>query len=179
MPRREGVDLLTESHQVLGLAGEDHGPGWVRPVEQGADADGVPGGDEGIRGRVIDHQGELRVQPGEHLQAVLVEQGEQHLAVAAAAEAVALFLQLPPQGAEAVDLAVADRVVPVQSEGLHPRLREAHDGEPLEAEPAGGGFHNSAHIRAPGGCAVQKGGDLLPGQRLLGESHDRTHKRTS
>ena len=179
MPRREGADLLTKTRQVLGLAGEDDSPRPVVTVEQGPDADGVSGGDEGISFPVVDNQSELRVQPGEHLQAVLPVERQQNLAVAAALEGVALLLELPLQGPEAVNLAVAHQAVRPQPEGLHALRRQAHDGQPVEAEPAGRGLHDTGHVGSPGNRAVEKGLELLPGNFLLFKSHDRAHKRTS
>ena len=88
---REGADLLAQADEVLGLAGEHDTAILVIAVEQRPDADGVPGGDEGVRGGIVDDEGELGVQPGKHAQAVLVEQGQQDLAVAAALEGVALL----------------------------------------------------------------------------------------
>ena len=95
MPRREGADLLAQADEVFGLAGEDDAAVIQVAVEQGADADGVPGGDEGVRLVVVDDHGELGVQLGEHVQAILPVQGQDDLAVAAALEFVALLRQLP------------------------------------------------------------------------------------
>ena len=58
----------------------------------------IPGCDELIPLGIVDDEGELRVQLGEHLQAVLPVQRKQDLTVAAAAEGVAFFRQLPLQG---------------------------------------------------------------------------------
>ena len=175
--RGEGKDLAAQTHQVFRLAGEHDGAGAVVAVVQGADADGVPGGHQGAGGAVVEHQSELRVQPGEHLQTVLPPQGQQDFAVAAAAEGVALFLQLPLQGPEAVELAVAHHIVAVQLEGLHARLGQPHDGQTVEAEIPGGGLHDPGHVGAPGERAVKAGADLLRSQRLAGKTHDGTHRK--
>ena len=108
-----------------------------------------------------------------------MEQGQQDLAVAAAFELVALLHQLPLQGAEAVDLAVADHVVAVQLKGLHAGLRQAHDGQAVEAQPAGGCLNDPAHVGAAGDGPVKVGEDFFLGSGLLGKTHDRAHKSTS
>ena len=177
VPRREGTDLLAQAHQVLGLAGEDDASRPVIPVKQGTDADGVPGGDEGIRPPVVEDQGEFRVQPGEHLQAVLPVEGQQNLAVAAALKRVAPLLKLPLQRPEAVDFPVAHQIVPAQPEGLHPLRGQAHDGQPVEAEPPCWGFHNAGHIRPPGFRARKEGMKLLPRDVLFLKTHNRTHNK--
>ncbi len=92
---REGADLLAQADEVFGLAGEDDAAVVQVAVEQRADADGVPGGDEGVRLVVVDDHGELGVQLREHVQAILPVQGQDDLAVAAALEFVALLRQLP------------------------------------------------------------------------------------
>ena len=92
---REGADLLAQADEVFGLAGEDDAAVIQVAVEQRADADGVPGGDEGVRLVVVDDHGELGVQFREHVQAILPVQGQDDLAVAAALEFVALLRQLP------------------------------------------------------------------------------------
>ena len=176
MSRREGADLPAQPHQVLRLAGKDDGAGAIIAVVQGPDADGVPGGDEIVLFGVVDDEGELCVQLGEHVQAVLFVQGQQDLAVAAALELVAFFRQLPLQGAEAVDLAVADHVAAVQRKGLHARLCQAHDGQPVEAQPAGRGLDDPGHVRPPGAGPVKEGQQLFFRVGLSGKSHDRAHK---
>ena len=174
--RREGADPLTQPHQVFRFAGKDDGAGAVIAVVQGPDADGIPGCDELIPLGIVDDEGELRVQLGEHLQAVLPVQRKQDLTVAAAAEGVAFFRQLPLQGAEAVDLAVADHIVPVQLKGLHPRLRQAHDGQPVKAQPAGRRLEDLRHVRSPGPGSVKEGQKFLLGVGLFGKTHNCAHR---
>ena len=177
MPRREGTDLLAEADKVLGLAGEHDATVIQIAVEQRPDADGVPGGDEGIRLVVIDDHGKLRVQLGKHRKAVFPVQRQNDLAVAAALEFVALLRQLPLQGAEAVQLAVADHHVAVQLKGLHASLSQAHDGQPVEAQPAGAGVHEPGHIRPPGEGPVEILPNLMLVQFLRGKSHNCAHKK--
>ena len=158
--RGEGADLGAQAHQVFRLAGKHDAAVGVVAVEQRADADGVPGGDELAGGAVVEDEGELRVQHGEHVQTMLVVQGQQHLAVAAALERVALLHQLPLQRAEAVDLPVAHHIVPAQLERLHARLRQTHDGQPLEAQVAGGRLDDAGHVGAPGVGTLKVGADV-------------------
>ena len=177
MAGREGADFLAQADEVLGLAGEHDGAVLVVTVEQRPDTDGIPGCDEGVGHGIVDDEGELGVQPGEHGQAVFPEQGQQNLTVAAALELIAFFGQLPLQGAEAVNFAVADHIVAVQLKGLHTGLRQAHDGQAVEAEVAGRGLDDAAHVGAAGNGAVKIGTDLLFGVGLLGKTHDGTHTK--
>ena len=174
--RREGADLLAQPHQVLRLAGKDDGAVPVIAVVQGPDADGVPGGDEVVLLGVVNDEGKLRVQLGEHVQTVLLVQGQQDLAVAAALELIAFLRQLPLQGAEAVDLAVADHVVAVQLKGLHARLCQSHDGQPVEAQPAGRRLDDAGHVRPPGTGPVKEGQQLFLRVGFFGKAHDCAHK---
>ncbi|MPM71373.1 hypothetical protein SDC9_118338 [bioreactor metagenome] len=152
--RREGADLGAQPDQILRLAGEDNRAGGVIPVEQGADADGVPGGNQRVGCAVVDNQGKLRVQPRKHGQPVFMEHGKQNFAVAAALKRIPLR-QLFADGAKAVDFAVAHRLIPLKLKGLHPRLVQAHDGQAVKAEIAGLRLGNAAHVRAPVHGAVK------------------------
>ena len=177
MPRREGTDLLAEADKVLGLAGEHDATVIQIAVEQRPDADGVPGGDEGIRLVVIDDHGKLRVQLGKHRKAVFPVQRQNDLAVAAALEFVALLRQLPLQGTEAVQLPVAHHHIAVQLKGLHAGLGQAHDGQPVETQPARAGVHDLGHIGSPGECSVEILPNLMLVQFLRGKSHNCAHKK--
>ena len=177
MPRREGADLLAEADEILGLAGEHDAAVIQIAVEQRPDADGVPGGDEGIRLVVIDDHGKLRIQLGKHRKAVFPVQRQNDLAVAAALEFVALLRQLPLQGTEAVQLPVAHHHIAVQLKGLHASLSQAHDGQPVEAQPAGAGVHDLGHVGATGNGPVKIGRDLTLVQLLGGKTHNCAHKK--
>ena len=177
MPRREGADLLAEADEVFGLAGEHDAAVIQIAVEQRPDADGVPGGDEGIRLVVIDDHGELRVQLGKHRKAVFPVQRQNDLAVAAALEFVALLRQLPLQGTEAVQLPVAHHHIAVQLKGLHAGLGQAHDGQPVETQPARAGVHDLGHVGATGNGPVKIGRDLTLVQLLGGKTHNCAHKK--
>ena len=155
VPRREGHDLVRQAQQVFGFAGKDDRPLAVIPVVEGADADGVPGGDELVRGAVIEDAGEFRVQQGEHVRAVFLVHGEQDLAVGGAVKDVALFCQLLFERFKAVDLAVADGEAAVQLEGLHPGGGEAHDGQTVKAQHALPGLNHPAVVGSPAFCAVK------------------------
>ena len=175
MSGREGEYLPAETHQVLGLAGEDDGAFPVVAVEQGTDADGIPGGDELPLLSVVDHHGELRVQLGEHVQPVFPVEGKDDLAVRAALKLIPVVLQLFFQGAEQVELSVADAHVLPQMEGLHALLMEAHDGKPVEAEAAFPRRFDAGHIRSPGEGAVKVLPQFLFLQGPFGKAHDGTH----
>lgn len=73
--RREREDLLTQAHQLLGLAGEENAAVRTAAIEEGPDANGVPGGNVFVRLPIVEDQGELRVQPGKHVQPVLPVHG--------------------------------------------------------------------------------------------------------
>ena len=176
MARREGADLLAQAHQVLGLAGKDDSAVGVVAVEERTDADGVPGGDEGVGHGIVDDESKLRVQPGKHGKAVLMEHGQKDLAVTVAVEGI-LARQLPANGPEAVELAVAHHIVPVQGERLHAVLGKVHDGQPVEAQVARRRLHNAAHVGPAGAGTGKVGQDLLAGAGLLGKAHDGTHKK--
>ena len=174
--RREGADLLTQSHQVLRLAGKDHGSVRHGPVEQGPDADGIPGGDEGLLLRVVDQHGKLRVQFGEHLQSVLVVQGQDDLTVGSALKGVILF-QFRLQRTEEIQFSVAYAHVPVHVEGLHPLLRQAHDGQTVETQISRLRLFDAGHVRSPGDGPVKILPDLLLTQCLTGKSHNSAHNK--
>ena len=173
--RREGQDLIRQAQQVLGLAGKEDGPLTVVPVVEGPDADGVPGGDELSCLPVIEDTGELRVQHGEHICAMLPVQGQEDLTVRAAAEGVPLFLQrlLPPL--KAVDLAVAHGPAPLQPEGLHPLRGQAHDGQAVEAQQALPRLDHTAVVGAPAAGAVESGLNGGHTGHRAAISNDRTH----
>ena len=174
---REGADLLAQADEVFGLAGEDDAAVVQVAVEQRADADGVPGGDEGIRLVVIDDHGKLGVQLGKQRKAIFRVQWQNDLAVAAALEFVALLRQLPLQGTEAVQCPVAHHHIAVQLKGLHAGLGQAHDGQPVEAQPAGAGVHDPGHIRPPGEGPIEILPNLMLVQFLRGKSHNCAHKK--
>ena len=177
MARREGADLFTKTNEVFGLAGEyDAAVGQIA-VEQRPDADGIAGGNEGIRLVIVNDHGKLRVQLGKHPQTVLPVQRQDDLAVAAAPEGIALLRQLPLQGTEAVQLAVAHHHVAIQLKGLHTGFRQAHDGQPVEAQPAGAGVHDPGHIGAAGNGAVKVFPNLVLVQLLGGKTHNCAHKK--
>ena len=147
--RREGADLLHPAHQVFGLAGEGDVSALGIAVEEGPDADGVPGSDDLAGLGVADKAGKFCVQMAEHLHAVLPVEGQEDLTVAAAAEGVAQILQLFFHLAEAVQLAVAQRPAAVPGKGLHAVVGKTHNGQAVEAQQAEGGLHHPAVVRSP------------------------------
>ena len=173
VPGREGHDLGAQPHQVLGLAGEDDLPIGIVTIVQRANADGVPGGDEGLA--VKEDHGKFRVQFPEHLHAHFGVQRQQNFAVRVAVEEVPLFLERFPDGPEAVDLAVAHQGHIPPDKGLHSHFVQAHDGQPVEAQKASGNGENPAHIRPPGEGAVKIGANALRRKFLANISNDRTH----
>ena len=145
---REGADLpLCQSDEVFGFAGkEDRAVGEV-PVIEGADADGVARGDVLVLLPVVEHEGKLGVEHGEHLGPVFAVKGEQDLAVAVRREGIAELLETALEGTETVDLAVADELILAHGKGLHARRVQAHDGQAVEGHVTGRGALDAAHIR--------------------------------
>ena len=89
---------------------------------------GSRAGDEQLLAAVVEDHGELGVQMLEHVQAVLIVEGQDDLAVGVRLEGIPFRFQLLLHGAEAVQLAVADHAVGPPEEGLHALRRQAHDG---------------------------------------------------
>ena len=79
-----------------------------------------------------------------------MKQGEQDLAVAAALELIAFFRQLPFQGTEAVDLAVAHHVAAVQRKRLHSFGMQSHNGQAVKTQKSRSRLYNPAVIGAAG-----------------------------
>ncbi|MPN17583.1 hypothetical protein SDC9_164938 [bioreactor metagenome] len=75
MPRREGMNRVGQSRDVLRFAGKHDFAVLVIAVEQWADADGVARGDEGVALVIIEDQRELRVQHREHIRPVTLIEG--------------------------------------------------------------------------------------------------------
>ena len=173
MPRREGTDLLAEADKVLGLAGEHDATVIQIAVEQRPDADGVPGGDEGLA--VKEDHGKFRVQFPEHLHAHFGVQRQQNFAVRAAVEDVSLFLERFPDGPEAVDLAVAHQGHIPPDKGLHTHFGQPHNSQPVKAQEAPGDGDDPAHIRPPGEGAVKIRLHRLRRQTVPDVANDRTH----
>ena len=103
-------------------------------VEQRADADGVAGGDQKLFATVVQNHRELGVKVLEHIEAVLVVQRQDDLAVGVGVKVVALGLQLGLDGAEAIQLAVAGDTICAAEEGLHALRRQTHDGKAAKAQ---------------------------------------------
>ena len=138
---REGTDLpRREPDEVFRLAREEDGAVFEIAVVQRADADGVARGDIFVLFPVVEHERELGVEHGKHLQPVFAVEGEKDLAVAVRREGIPQFLEVPLYGAEAVQLAVAHDFVFAHRKGLHPRGVQPHDSEAVERHIAGGVF---------------------------------------
>ena len=174
--RRKGDDPGDQAHQVLGLAGEHDGAALQIAVKQRTDADGIAGGDELVLFAIVEDQRKFSVQHAEHLHAVFVVEGQQDLAVGFALQSVFVH-HARANRAKAVDFAVAHHGVFAHDEGLHARLVEAHDGQAVEAEIAGLGFQNAAHVRAAGDGPVKVGLKNLGRDGLVLKTHDGTHKK--
>ena len=174
--RREGQDRLAQAHQHLGLAGKNHGAVCQRAVIQRADADGIPGGNELAGFPIVQDQGELCVQHLEHFQTIFFVQGQQNLAVGIALKCV-LFFQPFFQRPETVQLAVADHAASIPFKGLHARLVQAHNGQPVEAQIAAGDLRHPGHIRPPGQGTVKMFLQRLYRDRLAFHTKNRTHKK--
>ena len=123
--------------QGLRLAREEEAAAVERVVER-LHAEPVPRREEPPLPAVPDGERPHAVEPRDGLLAPLDEGGEQDLRVGAGAEAVASSLELGPQFAVVVDLAVVDEPVAAvrAREGLHPRVGQVEDGEPAERERA-------------------------------------------
>ena len=154
-------DALAQTDEVLRLAGEEDAAVGEIAVEERTDADGVARGDETVGLGVINDHSKLGIELGEHLHAVLAVEGENELAVGLGREGVALGLQLLFERTEAVQLAVANRHVAAEVEGLHPLLVQAHDGKTVEAEHTAAGLFHPAHVGTAGNGAVKVRTDLL------------------
>ena len=177
MPGREGQDLpLDDGDEVLRLARK--GDLAVRhvPVVERADADGIARGDIGTGLCVIDNTGKLRIQAGEHIRAVQLIEGQQDLAVGIGDEGIAHLLQLAPDLAEAVQLAVAHDKVAAAVERLHTRRVQAHDREAVKADIALLRLRKIAHIRPARNGAVKRQFRLRRRDALSRQNIDRTHK---
>ena len=177
--RRERPDLFHQTQQVFGFAGKENIPTAVMAVVQGADADGVPGGDVLSLGSVVEDQGKLCVQHPEHIQTVELIQGQQNLAVRVADKGVALLFQLPAHGPEAVDLPVAHQGIFPPGEGLHPLGLQAHDGQAVKAHPALAGLGGLGYVGAAGFGAGKALVKIFLGKGTAGIRHNRTHRDSS
>ena len=148
MSGRERQDHVAESCEVFRLAGEDDDALLVEAVVERPDADGVARGDEFARLTVVEDERKFRVEQTEHVDAVLPPKRKQQFTVRTALEGIALGGQLVLELLEAVQLAVADDVAAVQLERLHPLRRQAHDGQPVEAEQTASDIDDAAVVRA-------------------------------
>lgn len=173
VPGREGHDLGAQPHQVLGLAGEDDLPVPIIAIVQRPDADGIPGGDEGLA--VKEDHGKLCVQLPEHLHAHFGVQRQQNFAVRAAVEDIALLLQTFPDSPEAVNFAVADHGGVFPDKGLHTHFGQPHNSQPVKAQEAPGDGDDPAHIRPTGDGAVKIRLHRLRRQTVPDVANDRTH----
>ena len=111
----------------------------------------------------------------EHLQAVFVVQRQDDLAVGIRLEGVPLGFQFLFHGAEPVQLAVAHHTVTAPEKGLHPLRRQAHDGQPPEAQQTEFRLADPLVVRPAGGGAQQVRGESFFGQVMSGIAHDTAH----
>ncbi len=137
--RRQGlrIDAAVRHHpaQRLHLRGEGQPPAVIGHVE-GLDPERVSR-EQGLAALVVvKGEGEHAPQPVEEPQAPLAVAVEQHLGVARRAEAIPARLELAPQSAEVVDLAVVDHPDPtvVRRHRLPAERREIDDRQPAMAE---------------------------------------------
>ena len=148
MSGREWQDHVAESCEVFRLAGEDDDALLVEAVVERPDADGVARSDAFARLTVVEDERKFRVEQTEHVYAVLPPKRKQQFTVRTALEGIALGGQLILELLEAVQLAVADDIATVQLERLHPLRRQAHDGQPVEAEQTLSDIDDAAVVRA-------------------------------
>ena len=95
MSRGEGQYFSRrQAQQVLGLAGKEDNSLAVISVIEGADADGITGGDVLLSLTVIEDAGEFRIQHPEHLHPVFPVQREQQLTVRVAGKGIFFFQSL-------------------------------------------------------------------------------------
>ena len=171
---REGEDFPADAHQVFGFAGEDQRTVVQRAVVEGPDADGVPGGDEGVGFVIVQHQGKFGVQHGEHIETEFPVHGQQNFTVGIAAEGV-LVGEGRFHPAESVQLAVAHHVVAVQLKGLHPLVGKPHDGQPVEAQIPAAGVDHAGAVGTAGNGLGKLLADGFPRDGLGTKTHNCTH----
>ena len=170
----ERADVLAPTHQVLQLAGKgDLVAGLGIAVEQRPDADGVPRGDQPVLAGIVEDERELGVQVAEHIQPVLVVQGQQNFAVAARLELVPRPLEDGLFKPEAVQLPVADHAVRPAGKGLHPVRRQPHDGQPPKAHQAT--LDHPLVVGAAADGPQQVFLEFGGGQVVPGVTHDTAH----
>ena len=97
----ERIDLFAQADQVLGLGSKGDVAGFAITIEQRADTDGVTRSDQPFFAAVVQNHGELGIQMIEHIQAVLVIQRQDDLAVRIRLKGVAISFQLFFDRAEA------------------------------------------------------------------------------
>ena len=170
--REEGGDGLVVqvvAHQAAGdhglqLRAEDHHVPHHGVVE-GLDAHAVADQDAAAVHAVPHRHGEHPAQAMGQVRAVLLVEVRKHLGVAAAAEQVAVRLELSPERLVVVDLAVLGRphALPLVREGLVAALH-VDDREPACPQGAAVGAHEARVVRAAVGDLVRH-----PAQDLLRE----------
>ena len=172
----EGTDVVAPANEILHLGGEcDLVAGLGVAVEQRTDADGVAGCDEAVFAGIVQDEGEFGVHVAEHIEAVLVIQRQQDLAVAVGGKLVAPALQDFLLKAEAVELTVADHAVGTAVERLHAFRRQAHDGKAAKAHQTERPFHHTLVVRAAHDRAQQVFLEFGGTQIVPGIAHNTTH----
>ena len=178
MPRREGQNVLHQSHQIFRLTGEYDGSLFIESIVQRTDTDGVPSGNKFLIFSVVDDTGIFRIQHGKHIRAVLFIQWQQHLAVTVTFEGIRP-LQPPAQLLKAVDLSVANYETTVQLERLHSLRCQTHDCQSVESQNALAHIHETGIIRATGQCTVKTFRKFSWVKVLAAISDNRTHTHLS
>ena len=171
----ERIDLLAQPHQVFGFGGKGDGAALAVTVEQGPDADGVPGSNEPLSPGIVQDHGKFRVQTAEHVQAVFFIQGQDDLAVGIRPEGIAFPFQFGAHRAETVQFAIARHQAALPLKGLHPLGGDAHDGQTAEAQEPELGLQHAVIVRTAGSGPQQVSGKLFAGQIMPRISHDTTH----
>ena len=164
----ERIDLFAQADQVLGLGSKGDVAGFAITIEQRADTDGVTRSDQPFFAAVVQNHGELGIQMIEHIQAVLVIQRQDDLAVRIRLKGVAISFQLFFDRAEAIQFAVADNTVVAAEEGLHAFRGQTHNGQTAKAQQAKLSFCHTLVIRPAGSSTHQQFGKFFFGQIMSG-----------
>ena len=144
-------------------------------VEQWPDADGVAGRDQTILAGIVQNKSKLGVHVAEHVEAILIIERQQDLAVTVGGEFVAPALQDLFFEPEAVQLTVADHAVGPAVERLHSLRRQAHDGKAAKAHQAERPFHHALIVRAARHGAQQVFFEFGGTQVVPRVTHNTTH----
>jgi hypothetical protein len=144
---------------LLGLGGQQQAPLVEGPVER-LDAEAVARAHQAASAQVRDGDGPHALEPAEAVVPPRLERRQRDLGVTGGAEAAPARLQLAPQLAEVVDLAVEDDPAGAvgRAHRLVRRVREVADAQAAEPEPQ--------HRRLAANRCVERGERVGPQRRV-------------